>query len=247
MRDTKMFSTTSGLAYANPAEKLRPRGRTRLVRQNSLPTSAGRRAQPQCKDVFKLEKLPTGEFITVPRQGELSLRRRHSTGTFARIPSMQLTANAATGRTTGRSEANVSFEQPEVQPWMRGNTRRFGNTGPWVANRSPANGGAPGLTEQQGQPYLAGTQSISNATYRSPFGGPPTAFEGFTSANTLRLSHEKAAPPVADNELEQIMSDDQAANLTKNWISSASSFEAEIVKKMVRDVNAKIASKKAWE
>jgi hypothetical protein len=58
-----MMSTTSQMAFMDPRTRTRS-----LRRQRSLPTSAGRRASPQCKDVFKLEKLPTGQYISVPRQ-----------------------------------------------------------------------------------------------------------------------------------------------------------------------------------
>jgi hypothetical protein len=132
---------------------------------------------------------------------------------------------------------------------MRGNTRRFGNVGPWVANRAPANGGAPGLTEQNGLPYLAGTMSTSNSTYREPFGKGGEPFQAFNSSKTLRINHGEQG--VAQDELSALCADQVTADYTSKWISTASNFEADIVKKMVRDVNAKMSSKKgpttAWE
>ena len=67
MRSDRSFEMTTSYraTFADPASKTK---NGRLNRQRSVPTSAGRRAQPQCKDTFKLEKLPTGAFITVPRQ-----------------------------------------------------------------------------------------------------------------------------------------------------------------------------------
>lgn len=254
------MATTSQMAYGDP------RARTRsLRRQRSLPTSAGRRAGPQCKDTFKLEKLPTGQYISVPRHGELSLRRRHSTGSTRGsgldlgstrgAEKLHLTADMYTPRLTGRSEVNTSFDAPSIQPWMRGNTKRFGNTGPWVSNRAAAVGAAPSVRVPSAGRYLAGTQSVTNETYKLPY-GEPAAPEGsrgaiFNVAQTLRigagskLNFASVAPParghmVDPDDLDTIIAGEDAQSLTASWLGEASVFENEIVAKMFRDVKAKM-------
>jgi len=241
--------TTYRSTFSDPVNKTR---RGRLDRQRSVPTSAGRRSQPQCKEVFKLEKLPTGSYITVPRQGELAMRRRHSTGGFDdhNIKSMRLTSDMSTLRRTGPSEANVSFRQPAQEQWMRGNTRRFGNTGQWVANRSPAVGAAPGLCSQQqfGSQFMGGAQSHNAETYRQPYNDDSAAPD--FGHNTLRLKHEQApsgaAPPPLD--ASDVLVNEQAEILANDWIAKASKFEQDIVTRMMRDVNAKLKHDaiKAW-
>jgi hypothetical protein len=129
-------------------------------------------------------------------QGEISLRRRHSTGDYGAVgrggaEKLHLTSDMYTQRTTGRSEVCTSFEPPAMQPWMRGNTKRFGNTGPWVSNRAPAIGAAPSVRVPAGGKYLAGTRSVSNETYRLPYGSDPSRPSSrehvFNMASTLRI------------------------------------------------------------
>jgi hypothetical protein len=44
-------------------------------------------------------------------------------------------------------------------------------------------------------------------------------------------------------DLGSIMNGQDAAALTESWLESASAFEAEVVKKLVRDISAKLASR----
>lgn len=251
MRSDRSFEMTTSYraTFADPASKTK---NGRLNRQRSVPTSAGRRAQPQCKDTFKLEKLPTGAFITVPRQGENSLRRRHSTGGFDEhsIRSMRLTSDMSTMRRTGPSEANVSFRQPAQQPWMRGNTRRFGNTGQWVSNRSPAVGAAPGLCTQQqfGSSFMGGVQSHNTETFRRPYDDASPAPD--FGHHTLRLDHapQSGNAPTPALDASEVLINQQAEDLAQQWMSKASKFEQDIVSRMMKDVNAKMSydAQKAW-
>ena len=160
---------------------------------------------------------------------------------------MNLTADVHTVRATGRTEANTSFNRPQVEPWMRGNTKRFGNNGPWVSNRSASVGAAPSVNVEQGDPYLAGTKSISNATFRTPYGSAKGNREpAFNVASTLRLEPGAKfamvpnSAPVDEHDLTALMQSDEAVALTNQWMAGASAFESEIVKKLVRDVSAKM-------
>lgn len=237
--------------FANPRERQSSLTGTALQRTRTLPTSAGRRAQPQCNGVFKLEKLPTGQYITVPRQAELRLRMPQNEGQ-GKMDSMRaqmnLTADIHTARATGRTEAKISYERPQVEPWMRGNTKRFGNNGPWVSNRAASVGAAPSVNVDQAAPYLAGTKSISNATYRTPYGSAKGDRDvaALNVASTLRLEPGAKfamvpdSAPISEHDLTALMQTEEAFELTNQWMVGASAFENEIVKKLVRDVTAKM-------
>ena len=161
---------------------------------------------------------------------------------------MQLTADIHTSRSTGRTEQQTTFDKPQVEPWMRGNTKRFGNNGPWVSNRAASVGAAPSVNVDQGAPYLAGTKSISNATYRTPYGSAQgnRAEPAFNVASTLRLEPGAKfamvpdSAPVSEHDLTALMQSEEALALTNQWMVGASVFENEIVKKLVRDVSAKM-------
>lgn len=156
----------NAVEYGDPRKKLALIG-GKLKRTQPLPTSAQRRARPQNPSVFRLVKMVSGESITIATHVEPENFKREQPALFdARYtglskdtqvlasgklsPTMMLTANESTMRATGASDSSSNYAGTAQEPWMRGNTRRFGNKGmPWVANSAPACGGAPGISEEQ--------------------------------------------------------------------------------------------------
>ena len=153
----------NAVEYGDPRKKLALIG-GKLKRTQPLPHSAQRRARPQNPSVFRLVKMASGESITIASHVEPENFKREQPALFdARYtglskdtqmpnlsPTMLLTANESTMRATGASDSSFNYAGTAQEPWMRGNTRRFGNKGlPWVANSRPSCGGAPGISEEQ--------------------------------------------------------------------------------------------------
>eukprot|EP00039_Didymoeca_costata_P024457 m.10316 g.10316 ORF g.10316 m.10316 type:complete len:257 (-) comp4242_c0_seq1:173-943(-) len=237
--------TTSRMAFTDP------RKHGKISRARSLPTSASRRSQPQCKDVFKLEKLPNGSFLTVPRGGEREAEKRMSmSGVDPLSKSMDLTIDLSTIKQTGPSEFHESYRKPDVEPWMRGNTKRFGNNGPWTSSYRVAQGGHPGQGELPSV-YLANARTTTHRDYSRPYETDGGEFdEEFAPQSTMRIvpgsrmvfaPEQKPTEAVAKDEIRSVLTSEKAVDLTNEWLNKATHFEAEIVKKMLRDIHAKMS------
>jgi len=181
------------IEYGDPRKKLESKGRT-LKRTQTIPSSATRRARPQNPSSFRLVKMASGECITIAshvepdnfkreqpdmyttRYGGIRDTQRLASGILS--PTMKLTANDRTERSTGPSNASVNYTGAPHEPWMRGNTRRFGNKGlPWVANSRPSCGGAPGISEEQVSSWSMNTirgPSFSNTSLAANAFSPHT-------------------------------------------------------------------------
>lgn len=207
--DSDHFMTSSKKAFSaeSPHE-----------REQARPTSRTRHNNPHAAS-FRSTQLPSGQLINVSR-------REESDAAWS-----QLSPRGAEGEVfkTPPSVAAGDFGSPSLQPWQKGNTKRYGsNAQPWASTTVPALGIVPQLNKQN-LDVLSRTMPTTRETYAAP--------TDFNRVPTSRRAPSRVEPET-QSEIRTIVRDDISSEV-EAWIEGAPGFEGEVVKRMIREVSAK--------